>query len=72
MLKMQASISSVDEALDMQRRGARTRQKAGTALNYASSRSHAVFIIMLYATEATREQDADVRTHLTCYLPCCA
>ena len=46
----------------MQRRGARTRQKAGTALNYASSRSHAVFTIILETAEATREQDNVVRT----------
>ena len=46
----------------MQRRGARTRQKAGTALNYASSRSHAVFTVIVETAEAAREQDNDVRT----------
>ncbi len=46
----------------MQRRGARTRQKAGTALNYASSRSHAVFTIILETAEAAREQHNAVRT----------
>ena len=45
----------------MQRRGGKTRQKAGTALNYASSRSHAVFTIILQTAEAAREQDDDVR-----------
>ena len=61
VLRVQAPVSSVEEALEMQRRGSKTRQKAGTALNYASSRSHAVFTIVL---QAAADQHSDVRTCL--------
>lgn len=63
-------MSSVEEALDMQRRGARTRQKAGTALNYASSRSHAVFAIIIETAEAARDQDNAVRIPARCLMHC--
>ena len=33
--------------MEMQRRGAKQRQKAATALNYHSSRSHSVFTVSL-------------------------
>ena len=51
--------------MDAQRRGSKTRQKAGTALNYSSSRSHAVFTIALHATGHTgREPQREVLTYL--------
>ena len=56
--------------MDAQRRGSRTRQKAGTALNYSSSRSHAVFTIALYGTYAAREQHREVPTHLSVSTAC--
>jgi hypothetical protein len=43
----QVKVGSPGEALDVLRRGARVRQKAATALNYASSRSHSVFSVLL-------------------------
>jgi len=43
----QVEVGSPGEALDVLRRGARLRQKAATALNYASSRSHSVFSVLL-------------------------
>lgn len=36
---------SADEALEVLRRGSRARQKAATALNNASSRSHSIYAI---------------------------
>lgn len=42
---MQVAVGSAAQAMEMQRRGARQRQKAATALNYHSSRSHSVFTV---------------------------
>ncbi len=42
---MQVAVGSAGAALDMQRKGARQRQKAATALNYHSSRSHSIFMV---------------------------
>ena len=42
---MQMAVGSAGAAMDMQRKGARQRQKAATALNYHSSRSHSVFTV---------------------------
>ena len=36
---------SADDALEVLRRGSRARQKAATALNVASSRSHSIYAI---------------------------
>ena len=44
----QVGVSSLDEAMDVLRRSSRARQKAATALNYGSSRSHSVLAIALY------------------------
>ena len=43
----QAEVAGPEAALEVLRRGARLRQKAATALNYASSRSHSVFSVLL-------------------------
>lgn len=40
-------VTSADEALEVLRRGSRARQKARTALNQASSRSHSIFTVMV-------------------------
>ena len=48
----QVGVGSVDEAMDVLRRGSRIRQKAATALNYGSSRSHSIFAIALYGAAA--------------------
>lgn len=45
----------MEEAMDLLRRSSRARQKAATALNYGSSRSHSIFCIALYGAA-----DADV------------
>lgn len=42
---MQVAVGSAAQAMEMQRKGARQRQKAATALNYHSSRSHSVFTV---------------------------
>ena len=57
---MQVPCRRAEEAMDAQRRGSRTRQKAGTALNYSSSRSHAVFTLALYACDVGCEQRQEV------------
>ena len=44
----QVGVGSLDEAMDVLRRSSRARQKAATALNYGSSRSHSVLAIALY------------------------
>ena len=44
---MQVEVAGPEEALEVLRRGARLRQKAATALNYSSSRSHSVFSMLL-------------------------
>lgn len=44
---LQVAVSSAGAAMEMQRKGARQRQKAATALNYHSSRSHSVFTVRL-------------------------
>lgn len=44
---VQVEVAGPGEALEVLRRGARLRQKAATALNYASSRSHSVFSVLL-------------------------
>lgn len=44
---MQVAVGSAGAAMEMQRKGARQRQKAATALNYHSSRSHSVFTVCL-------------------------
>jgi len=41
-------VHNVDEALVVLRRGSKQRQRAGTGLNYASSRSHSIFTVILY------------------------
>lgn len=41
-------VHNVDEALMVLRRGSKQRQRAGTGLNYASSRSHSIFTVTLY------------------------
>lgn len=47
-MRTQVPVHSVEEAMEVQRRGSRARQKAGTALNYASSRSHSIFTITMF------------------------
>lgn len=42
---MQVAVGTAAQAMEMQRKGARQRQKASTALNYHSSRSHSVFTV---------------------------
>ena len=42
---MQVAVGSAGAAMDMQRKGARQRQKAATVLNYHSSRSHSIFTV---------------------------
>lgn len=44
---VQVEVAGPEAALEVLRRGARLRQKAATALNYASSRSHSVFSVLL-------------------------
>lgn len=61
---MQVLVRNVGEAMEVQRRGARARQKAGTALNYASSRSHSIFSIAMFAAGAALAQDREVRRRL--------
>lgn len=42
---VQVAVGSAAAAMEVQRRGARQRQKAATALNYHSSRSHSIFTV---------------------------
>lgn len=44
-------MNSAEEAVEVLRRGSRARQKARTALNQASSRSHSIFTIMVDAPQ---------------------
>ena len=46
-MSVQVEVAGPEAALEVLRRGARLRQKAATALNYASSRSHSVFSVLL-------------------------
>lgn len=62
-------MHSVGEAMEVQRRGARARQKAGTALNYSSSRSHSIFTISMFASDAAPADDREVRVHPSRLLP---
>lgn len=59
------SVRSVGEAMEALRRGARARQKASTALNYASSRSHSIFTIAMFASDAAPAKDREVRRTAT-------
>jgi Kinesin motor domain len=51
---LQVAVGSAEEALDALRRGSRARQKARTALNGASSRSHSIFTIVVDARQVPR------------------
>lgn len=53
VLLSQVPVGSAEEALDVLRRGSRARQKARTALNQASSRSHSIFTIMVDSRQVT-------------------
>ncbi|GAB4824165.1 hypothetical protein N2152v2_011211 [Parachlorella kessleri] len=44
----EVEVTSAEEALEVQRRGSKQRQRAQTGLNYNSSRSHSIFTVMLY------------------------
>ena len=44
-------MASAEEALEALRRGSRARQKARTALNGTSSRSHSIFTILVDARQ---------------------
>lgn len=44
---MQFGVASSAEALSVLRKGSKHRQKAGTALNHQSSRSHSIFTVSL-------------------------
>ena len=46
---LQVAVATAEEALEALRRGSRARQKARTALNGASSRSHSIFTIAVDA-----------------------
>jgi hypothetical protein len=48
----QVGVAGVEDAMEALRRSARIRQKAATALNYGSSRSHSIFAIALYKSSA--------------------
>lgn len=61
LMGCQVAVHSVGEAMDTQRRGARARQKAATALNYASSRSHSIFTIAMFTADARQAEDREVR-----------
>ena len=57
----QVEVHSVGQAMEAQRRGARARQKAATALNYVSSRSHSIFTIAMFSADAGQAEDGEVR-----------
>ncbi|KAL0031011.1 hypothetical protein WJX79_008907 [Trebouxia sp. C0005] len=54
----EVAVGSAGAAMDMQRKGARQRQKAATALNYHSSRSHSIFTVALYRASGHEEESA--------------
>ena len=47
--------------MEMQRRGAKQRQKAATALNYHSSRSHSVFTVSLTQRSAVFDHNVKLK-----------
>ena len=61
-MRPQVPVHSVGEAMEAQRRGSRARQKAGTALNYASSRSHSIFTITVSTANAGLAEGREVST----------
>eukprot|EP00951_Prasinocladus_malaysianus_P022012 scaffold183352_cov52-Prasinocladus_malaysianus.AAC.1 len=52
----QVRVRNQEEALEVLRRGSKHRQKAGTALNHQSSRSHSIFTISLSKVAAPPEE----------------
>lgn len=50
----QVPVTTAEEALEALRRGSRARQKARTALNGASSRSHSIFTVAVDARQVSR------------------
>ncbi len=48
---LQVAVATAEEALEALRRGSRARQKARTALNGASSRSHSIFTVAVDARQ---------------------
>ncbi len=61
----------MEQAMEILRRSSRSRQKAATALNYGSSRSHSIFSLAVFgptdADDAT--SDAGERPFAQCRLP---
>jgi Kinesin motor domain len=51
---LQVAVESAEEALEALRRGSRARQKARTALNGASSRSHSIFTIAMDSRQVSQ------------------
>jgi hypothetical protein len=51
----------MEEAMELLQRSSRARQKAATALNYGSSRSHSIFSVACFgAVDAVDAADAGV------------
>ncbi|KAK9917104.1 hypothetical protein WJX75_000928 [Coccomyxa subellipsoidea] len=44
----EVAVASVEEAMEILKRSSRARQKAATALNYGSSRSHSIFSLAVF------------------------
>ena len=47
VILLQVSVTSATAALEVMRRGAKQRQRAATAMNFQSSRSHSIFTVSL-------------------------
>jgi Kinesin motor domain len=57
LLLFQVPVTTAEEALEALRRGSRARQKARTALNGASSRSHSIFTIAVDARQVSQTSE---------------
>lgn len=62
---LQVPVTSAEEAVEVVRRGSRARQKARTALNQASSRSHSISSIMVTRPQVGYDRSQQMHDCLT-------
>lgn len=55
----QVTVGSVEEAMEILKRSSRARQKAATALNYGSSRSHSIFSLAVFGAPDADDAASD-------------